>query len=105
MNQVQRRNFILVHQFSKYVEYVVGKDLETGKQVEIETSRKSAFLVDINSILSAEEEIDAESLIPNDFYCKLTYVKTSKNGTEEIVVAHLVETVEDVYRKICEVQK
>lgn len=30
MNQVQRRNFILVHQFGKYVEYVVGKDLETG---------------------------------------------------------------------------
>ena len=37
--------------------------------------------------------------------CDDTSMSIVKNGTEEIVVAHLVETVEDVYRKICEVQK
>ena len=102
-NHKRKRGFILVHEF-KGSEFVVGKDLETGKQVEIKIPHKSAFIVDIDSILNAEEDIDPASEKLNDFYCKLTYRKVEKDGTSRITVAHLVETVEEVYKKICEAQ-
>lgn len=93
----------MVHEF-KDSELVFGKDLETGKRIEIEIPHKSAFLIDIDSILNAKEDIDLANEKLNDFYCKLTYRKAKKDGTSIIVVAHLVETVEEVFQKICDAQ-